>query len=315
MINLEWFRTFKATYEARSLSAAAQTLCISQPGASLHINSLESYTGYRLFDRDTRKMIATDKGTVLYNFIIEHINKLEEAENIFHHKSKFEKPTVSVGMSIEIFQFMLEAHVSELPFNLITRFGDYPQMLQELNNGTLDLILTPQKGTQHNLEYTPFTKERIILICGSKTDTSELENLIQKNDRPAIKEWLTAQIWYSTATDMEHLKRFWFASFDAEPRLCPNYVVPFYGSILRCLSNNTGFAVIPDYLCRQEIADNVIKLAWEGSPPVENILHFGKRKVSAHPKEIRQLEAILSKSWPALATMETDFDSHLNHKT
>lgn len=297
MINLEWFRTFKVIYEAGTLSAAAQTLFISQPGVSLHLSSLESYTGHRLFDRDTRKMIATEKGTFLYNYIIEHMNKLEEAENIFHRKSKLIKPTLSVGMSMEIFQCMLESHVSDLPFNLITRFGDYMEMLQELNSGKLDLILTPQKRTQHNLVYTPFKKERIILICGGKTDTAELDDLLQKNDCNAVREWLTTQVWYATTADMEHLKRFWSASFNALPAFRPNYVVPHYGSILRCLSNNKGFAVVPDFLCRQEIATNMIKLAWEGSSPFEDTLYFGKRKTTAYPEEIKQLEAILAKSW------------------
>ncbi|RYY08842.1 MAG: LysR family transcriptional regulator, partial [Chitinophagaceae bacterium] len=97
MINLEWFRTFKVIYEAGTLSAAAKDLFISQPGVSLHLSSLESFAGHRLFDRDTRKMVATERGTMLYNFIIDHMNKLEEAEHIFHRKSKAEKPTVSIG--------------------------------------------------------------------------------------------------------------------------------------------------------------------------------------------------------------------------
>ena len=82
MINLEWFRTFKVIYEAGTLSAAAKDLFISQPGVSLHLSSLESFAGHRLFDRDTRKMVATERGTMLYNFIIDHMNKLEEAEHI-----------------------------------------------------------------------------------------------------------------------------------------------------------------------------------------------------------------------------------------
>lgn len=298
MLNLEWFRTFKVIYEAGTLSAAAQCLFISQPGVSLHLSSLETYTGYRLFDRDTRKLVATDKGTMLYDYIIAHMNKLEEAENIFHRKSKLEKTTVSIGMSMEIFQYMLESHVSDLPFNLITRFGEYPQMSQELNNGTLDLILTPQKGTQNNLEYTPFKNVRIVLICGGKTDTTELNALLEEDDRNAVKDWLTGQIWYTTATDMEYLKRFWSASFNTMPGFRPNYVVPSYGSILRCLANNKGFAVVPDFLCRKEISDNVIRLAWEGSPTIEDTIYFGKRKSAACKEEIKQLETILSKNWP-----------------
>ena len=298
MINLEWFRTFKVIYEAGTLSAAAKDLFISQPGVSLHLSSLESFAGHRLFDRDTRKMVATERGTMLYNFIIDHMNKLEEAEHIFHRKSKAEKPTVSIGMSMEIFQHILEAHITELPFNLVTKFGDYPQMLQDLNNGTLDLILTPQKGTQHNLEYKPFTKERIVLICGNQTDTTEFEELLQKDDRTAVKEWLNGQIWYTTAADMEHLKRFWSASFDALPTFRPKYVVPSFGSILRCMANGKGFAVAPDFLCSNQIADNSVKLAWEGSPPVENTLYFGKRKNTAFPQEIKYLEEILARHWP-----------------
>jgi len=303
MINLEWFRTFKVIYEAGTLSAAAQALFISQPGVSLHLSSLESYAGHRLFDRDTRKMIATERGTMLYNFIIDHINKLEEAEHNLHRKSKVEKPTVSIGMSIEIFQHILEAHISELPFNLITRFADYPQMLQELNSGTLDFILTPQKGTQYNLEYKPFTKERIVLICGNQTDTTELDELVLKDERTALKEWLSGQIWYTTAAEMEHLKRFWFASFDTLPSFRPKYVLPSLGSILRCLSNGKGFAVVPDFLCGSGIAANAVRLAWEGSPPVENTLYFGKRKTTAYPEEIKYLEEIVARNWPVCAEL------------
>lgn len=49
--NLEWYRTFKAIYEKGTLTAAAESLFISQPGVSLHLSSLESYMGVKLFDR------------------------------------------------------------------------------------------------------------------------------------------------------------------------------------------------------------------------------------------------------------------------
>ncbi|MFC6100930.1 helix-turn-helix domain-containing protein [Olivibacter domesticus] len=58
-LDLEWLRTFKAIYETGTLSAAAQELFISQPGLSLHLNSLEVFTGYKL-DRSARKMVPTE---------------------------------------------------------------------------------------------------------------------------------------------------------------------------------------------------------------------------------------------------------------
>lgn len=297
MLNLEWFRTFKAIYETGNLSAAAQSLFISQPGVSLHLNSLETYTGYRLFERETRKMVPTERGTILYNCILEPVNRLVEAEEVFHRNSRVVKPTISVGMGFETFEYTLEEHLAQLPFNLILRFGEYPQMLHDLDCGKLDLILTPQKGRQANLEYTPFTKERLVLISGSETDTAAFEQHIQDNDRTAIRQWLKEQIWYTTTADMEHLKSFWLSNFDALPDVKPNYVVPYCCSILRCLRNGKGVAVMPDFLCRKEIAQGTVKLVWEGDPHVENTLHFGKRKKTIYANEIRQLEQLLTRNW------------------
>lgn len=51
MVNLEWCRTFKAIYKTGTLTGAAEILFISQPGVSLHLSSLETYVGNKLFDR------------------------------------------------------------------------------------------------------------------------------------------------------------------------------------------------------------------------------------------------------------------------
>ena len=47
--NQEWLRTVKAIYETNTLTAATQELFIFQARVSLHLNSLEAYTGYPAF--------------------------------------------------------------------------------------------------------------------------------------------------------------------------------------------------------------------------------------------------------------------------
>ena len=298
MLNLEWFRTFKAIYETGTLSAAAQILFISQPGVSLHLNSLESYTGYQLFERETRRMIPTDRGVMLYNSLDDPINKLEKAEKLFHRNSKFERPTIGVGVCFETFQYTLEEYIPLLPFNLIIRFGESQQMLHDLETGAVDLVITPQQGHQATFEFVPFAKEKIIIICGDGTDTDEFEQLIKINDRSQIKEWLKKQFWYTTVADMENIKNFWLLNFDELPDFKPSYVVPNHGSVLRCLSNANGFALIPDFLCENEIGNSLIRQAWQG-PYLENTMYFGKRKRTLYAKEIQQLENILTGNWLA----------------
>ena len=81
--NLEWLRTFKAIYETGTLTAAAQELFISQPGVSLHLNSLEAYTGYKLFERTAKKMTHNEKGKILYNFVDAPIEKPDRGQKHF----------------------------------------------------------------------------------------------------------------------------------------------------------------------------------------------------------------------------------------
>jgi len=295
--NLEWLRTYKAIYETGTLSAAAQELFISQPGVSLHLNSLEAFTGYKLFDRSARKMVPTEKGKILYNYILDPLKKLETGEEHFHKHSQDERATISVGMCFETFQYTLEEHISGLPFNLIIKFGEYPQMQHDLDSGLLDLIITPQKGDQQNLVYRPFSKERIVLIAGSETDTTALERLLQKNEIKAAADLLKKQLWYSTAADMEHLKNFWLKHFGEHPDFSPNYIVPNISSIIRCLSEGKGFSIVPDFLCREAIASGKIILVWEGNHPMENILYFGTRKKTMYCDEIDRLEHLLEKRW------------------
>lgn len=295
--NLEWLRTFRAIYETGTLSSAAKELFISQPGVSLHLNSLEAYAGYKLFDRSPRKMVPTEKGKILYNFILQPLQKLESAEQYFHRRSKPERATISIGMCFETFQYTLEEHVASLPFNLIIKFGLYPQMQADLENGLLDMIITPQKGNQSNLIYRPFSKERIVLIAGSKTDTSELKSLLENGDVLGVKDFLKQQLWYSTAGDMEHLKNFWSKNFNEHPDFSPNYIVPNISSIIRCLSNNDGFSIVPDFLCREALEAGKIKLIWEGNIPWENTLYFGTRKNTIYHNELAQLKKLFEEKW------------------
>ncbi|QDK83899.1 LysR family transcriptional regulator [Spirosoma sp. KCTC 42546] len=295
IVNLEWFRTFKAIYETGSLTAAAQALYISQPGVSLHLNSLEAHTGYKLFDRAARKMVPTERGKVMYNFILEPISKLEAAEQQFHKSSKTDKATISIGMCFETFQFTLEPHIATLPFNVIIKFGEYMQMQQDLDKGLLDLIITPQKGAQTNLNYQPFSKERIVLIAGAKSNTEELAALLEAGKINEAESWLKEQLWYSTAADMDNLKKFWNLNFNRHPDFKPNYIVPNICSIVRCLSDGKGFSIIPDFLCRDELDKGKVKLVWEGKKVIENTLYFGTRKKTMYVDEIGRIQQIFEK--------------------
>lgn len=292
MVNLEWYRTFKAVYKTGTLTSAAEELFISQPGVSLHLSSLENYVGYKLFDRTGRKMVPTEKGKVLYNFIIEALTKLEEAEKNFQRSTEKNTPTISVGMCFETFQITLEQYISTLPFNVIIQFGEYPEMVENLEKGILDLIITPQMVVKNAIEYQAFSSETIVLVGGSEIDDLEFNLIAKKGNIQEIELWLKQQKWYGTTGDMEHLRRFWQLNFNKHPDFRPNYIVPNLNSIIRCLSSSKGLAVVPDFLCRKEIDNGTIKLIWEGKTPLKNTLYFATRKKTMYEEEIALIKKI-----------------------
>lgn len=295
MVNLEWYRTFKAVYKTGTLTGAAESLFISQPGVSLHLSSLEAYVGYKLFDRTGRKMIPTERGKVLFNAVSEPIAKLEDVEKNFQRSTEKHTPTISIGMCFETFQTTLEQYVSTLDFNLIISFGQYPEMLDQLDKGILDLIITPKKGTSPNIIHEAFSSEQIILVGGKNVDIESFHTTLENKGSEHAEEWLKQEKWYGTTGDMEHLFQFWILNFGHKPNFRPNYIVPNLNSIIRCLKGGSGLAVVPDFLCKKEIENGEVQLIWEGEKKLENTLYFGCRKNTNYQTEIDHLKQLFSK--------------------
>ena len=235
-------------------------------------------------------MIPTEKGKVLYNFITDALSKLEEAEKNFQRSTEKNTPTISIGMCFETFQITLEPYLATFPFNVIIQFGEYPEMIENLDKGILDLIITPQMIAKNTIDYQAFSSEIIVLIAGNQTESEAFETLNKQGDLEAMELWLKQQKWYGTTGDMEHLRRFWQLNFNKHADFRPNYIVPNLNSIVRCLSNSNGLAIIPDFLCKTELESGKIKLLWQGTTPLKNTLYFANKKKTIYTEQIQLIK-------------------------
>ncbi|BDD05839.1 LysR family transcriptional regulator [Aureibacter tunicatorum] len=293
MVNLEWYRTFKAVYEQGTLTAAAQALFISQPGVSLHLSSLEAYVGGKLFDRVSKKMVPTEKGKLLYNALLTPLVELEQVEECFKRTTESDMPTVTIGMCFETFQHSLEKHLHSFDFNLVSRFSDYNTLLRELENGIVDIITTPQKAESKGIVQEVFSQEKIVLIGSNDIDGMEFSNVEKMKDEELLIEWLLKYKWYGASSDNEHFTRFWRANFKRNPNFRQNFIVPNFNSIIRSLGYGSGLAIVPDFLCRSSVEKGKIQILWEGWKTVVNPLYFGYRKKTIYRDQIQQIMQVL----------------------
>ncbi|VTP65866.1 Gcv operon activator [Serratia rubidaea] len=60
MSHLDHLRTFIEAYRLQSFSRAAESLGMTQPAASLHIQALEAFVGKQLFVRRARGVAVTE---------------------------------------------------------------------------------------------------------------------------------------------------------------------------------------------------------------------------------------------------------------
>tara|TARA_R110002033_G_scaffold51716_1_gene98733 strand:- start:58 stop:960 length:903 start_codon:yes stop_codon:yes gene_type:complete len=296
MVNLEWYRTFKEIYENGTLTKASIALYASQPGVSVHLNALEAYVGKKLFERTSRKMIPTEDGKFLYEYIIESLKKLEIAEQHFKKTTQEKNPSLNIGMCSEMFQLIIEPKIPKLDFDLVARFGAHTDLIKDLNNGILDLVITPKKQNEKKslVEYIRFSKERIVLIAGNKTNVTKIQKHINSKNLNKLEEELLQNVWYSSSNEMEHFRRFWFENFNKKPAFKPNYILPNITSIIRCLNNGNGLALVPDFLCREQILRNEINLVWEGKVKTENTLYFASRTDLKYKKELDTIKNIFT---------------------
>lgn len=300
MINLEWLRTFKTIYEKGSMTAAAEALFVSQPGVSLHLSSLEEHVGYKLFERAPRKLIPTERGKLLYNGIVDPIVKLEAIEQNIQLTTRKDRPTITVGMCFETFQETLEQYLHKFTFDLILEFGEYAELLQKLEKGLIDVVVTPHKGKTTGINYLPLSQENIVLAAGKGQDCEPLEDLINEGNERELLDWLKLQKWYGITGDNEHLKRFWKRNFYTHPDFRPNYIVPNIHSVVRGLSSGAGLAVIPDFLCSKAVERGDIRIIWSGYKPLANTLYMACRTHTANAEQIDVIKGILKKELPPL---------------
>lgn len=76
-INLDLYRIFYVIAKSGSISAAAETLFISQPAITFQIKKLEDQLGISLFTRTKHGVILTDDGKVLFDYVKNGIESIQ----------------------------------------------------------------------------------------------------------------------------------------------------------------------------------------------------------------------------------------------
>ena len=172
-VKLELYRVFKEVAEAGNITAAAQTLFISQSAVSQSIKQLEAELQTRLFARNSRGVTLTADGRMLYEYVRSAMGLLETGEEKLSQSRDLQMGHLTIGASDTVTsQFLLpyldRFHRQYPSIHIQIISGRSHKVLGLLQSGKVDIAFasTPQEGA--SLETFPCLATHSIFVAGAE---------------------------------------------------------------------------------------------------------------------------------------------------
>lgn len=154
--------------ELGSITAASKELGISQSAVSQTLDRLENKLGTRLVNRETRPLKLTIEGNRFSNAARRFIEEVRIFDSAISSISNNELISLKVGISevaSEFFSEDLEKYLIPKMNYLEVKSGLIPQIVEEFENGLLDLVISPDVVSSPSIKSIKLLTERYFVVC------------------------------------------------------------------------------------------------------------------------------------------------------
>ncbi|MEU4701396.1 LysR family transcriptional regulator [Nonomuraea dietziae] len=247
-LSLDLLRTFLAVHRTGSITAAAQTLGLSQPAVTAQVRALEAALDRPLFDRLPRGVAPTAAADELARRVAGSLDALAEVVGA-------ELPS---GRSVHLggpAEFLCEQVMPVLAplvadgLRLRTTFGLTDDLLAELAAGRLDLVVATVRPRLRGVRAEPLYDEEFVLVAAPGVTM----------DAPVV----------AYAEDLPIIRRYWRTVFGRRATMTAGAIVPDLRGVLAAVRAGAGISVLPAYLCADELAaGRLVALATPEVPPL-----------------------------------------------
>lgn len=173
-INLDLYRIFYVIAKSGSISAAAETLFISQPAITFQIKKLEDQLGISLFTRTKHGVILTDEGKVLFDYVKNGIESITNGENALSNLKNLESGIIRIGASTTVCRHVVMPYLEifhelypKIDIQIVNNLTS--NLLKDLRNGNLDILfLNMPMDENKDLKIIPITSVQDIFVGNKK---------------------------------------------------------------------------------------------------------------------------------------------------
>jgi len=187
-MELRQLKYFIKAAELQNFTNAAEALFITQSTLSQQIKQLEGELGLPLFDRIAKRVRLTEAGTAFLPYAKKTVQDSEDGRAMLHDLMDLKTGILTIGATYGLTELLTNA-VSDFSHQypqvkLIISFGTTQELLQQLDLGKLDLMLSfYSQHADDQIITEPLFSSRLSLITHTKhpiasKDSVSLKELI-----------------------------------------------------------------------------------------------------------------------------------------
>lgn len=241
---LDRLRTFLAVYRCGSITAAAESLGLSQPAVTGQVKALEARLG-PLFTRQSRTIAPTPAADTLARRVADPLDALESV--LLADLTVAD--TVQLGGPAELMSRYVVGQLAPLAregVRLRFKFGLADELLDQLATGRLDLVVSTVRPRRRGVQVELLTDEEFVMVA-APTLAATLPD-------PVDAAALASLPWIAYAEDLPIVRRFWRTVFGRRPSMTAAVVIPDLRGILAAVLAGAGASVLPSYVCADDLA-------------------------------------------------------------
>ncbi len=182
----EQYKVFYQVAESGSISRAARALFVSQPAVTKSIKILENELDVTLFIRNPKGVTLTREGEILYDYVKEAFEQLEQGEKRIKQLKNNEYGSIRIGISNILCKYYFIPYLKvfherypNLKIEIVNRTS--PETLELLDSGKIDCAIISDIGGKNQFEYNSLMQIQDTFVAKNRPpkevmDIKDLEN-------------------------------------------------------------------------------------------------------------------------------------------
>lgn len=227
------FVILKTLYEEKNITHTAKKLFMTQPALSDRLKRLENEFGCTLFIRQSRGIIFTSEGELLYKYCLRSLTDYEKTKNLLLSNTSVPKGVLTIGCSNVFAKYRMPKILSEFKklypdIEINMRSGYSTERYKDFLEGNIHICIA--RGDHNWTEQKQMLWEEPLCLLTSQD--------INFTDLPTLP-----YIHYKTDSILQGvLDDWWYAHFQKPPRT--TIEVDAMDTALKLVQNHLGYTLL-----------------------------------------------------------------------